>query len=562
MADSRKTLSRQWLRAERAALARAHGRKKLDVILDSSEPRALVRSLPAQDLYFAIQEIGKADAGPLVQLASAQQFRSFVDLDAWKGDTLDTSELLLWLRLARGDDEEAYRRKIAALDIEVVELLLRGLVKIYDLEEDGEPPDDVEGSIERTPEGRFMLVYEEEGAEYAAARRVIDELYAEDAFKAGRMLYAVRWELESELSETAFHWRNARLADLGFPSLQEALSLYARIDRKAPLPPPAGRPATQPGFFLASFEGGSLLDRALGLVPDDARDALQQQLVAVVNAALVADRIDVTDLDAVHEHVRAVRDTLALGLADLAGGEDPVQASALLSTIAAKRIFQAGFTRTLELKWRAEKLLQQLPVRLPGAAQSLPESPDGEALDAMLRRRPRYFGGLDGPAAKPAVRPFATLADVQHAAAALDRIEAVAQAFAHAGLRPDDAARHVVEAWGEAGLARVRWGELWITAVAREVAGLGFSFEPLPAAKLGDVLAAAFDEDGALLPAFRETVTAWWLERAGAARAEEARRFAAAALARFASELGPQVAAEGATAIEARYAAPLVVPAG
>lgn len=559
MADPKKTLTRQWLRAERSALARVHGKKKLDLIIDSADPQALVRALPAEDLFFAIQEIGKTDAGALVQLASPQQFRAFVDLDAWKGDALDPIEVLLWLRLARGDDDEAFRRKLAALDLEVVELLLRGLVAIYDLEEDGEPGDDVEGTIERTPEGRFMLVYKEEGAEYAAARRLIDEIYAEDPFKAGRMLYAVRWELESELSETAYRWRNARMADLGFPSPEEAVSIYARTDRKAPLPPPGGKPATKPGFFLASFEGGSLLDRALGLVPDEARDSLQLQLVAVLNAAIVADRVDVSDLDAVHEHVRAVRDTIALGLADLAGGEDPVQASTLLSTVATKRIFQAGFTRTLELKWRAEKLVKDLPVRLPGATILLPEMPDGEALEAMLLRRPRYHGSLDGPAAPPKVRPFATLADVQRASAALDRIEAVARAFAAAGLRTDDAANSVVAAWGEAGLARVRWGELWCTAVARDAAGLGFAFEALPAEQLGDLLRRAFDEDGRLQPAFRDQAVRTWLDRAGAS--DEAKSFAAGALARFESELGAQVAAEGYDAIEPRFAAPLIVPA-
>src|SRR5690606_24773744 len=182
---------------------------------------------------------------------------------------------------------------------------------------EGEPQEDFLGPVERTPEGRFLIVFPPEGPDYAVAKRLIDELYADDPFMAGRFLYAIRWELESELTETALRWRNARLADLGFPSLEEALSLYARVDRKAPLPPPAGAPATRPGFFLAALERGTLLDRALGLVPDAARDTLQLQLVAILNAALVADRIDVADVDAVRDHAGAVRDTIALGLADL-----------------------------------------------------------------------------------------------------------------------------------------------------------------------------------------------------------------------------------------------------
>ncbi|HEY0839136.1 MAG TPA: DUF6178 family protein, partial [Vulgatibacter sp.] len=263
-------LTTEWLRAERAALARSRGKRRLDLILDSRDPERLVRSLPAEDLFLAIQDVGLADAGPLVRLASPEQFRIFVDLDVWKEDELDTHELLLWLRLARGEGEEDYQAKIAALDMEVIELLLRSIVHIYDLEEEGEPGDEIEGTVERTPEGRFMLIYPSEGAEYAAARRMIGDLYAQDPFRAGRLLYAVRWELTSELTETALRWRNARLADLGFPSLEEAVSLYAKVDLHAPLPPPGAPPEEPPGFYLAGLEAGSLLDRAAGLLEGDA----------------------------------------------------------------------------------------------------------------------------------------------------------------------------------------------------------------------------------------------------------------------------------------------------
>lgn len=559
MPSDSNTLTRQWLRAERAALARASGRKKLDQILDSSDPGALVRSLPAEDLYWAIQEIGKTDALPLVQLASPEQFRTFVDLDSWQGYEFQPHELLMWLRLARGDDDQAFQAKLGALDIEVVELLLRGLVRIWDLEEDGEEPDEeFTGTVERTPEGRFLLIYDEEGADYAATRRLIDELYAQDAFRAARMLYAVRWELESELTETALRWRNARLADMGFPSLEEAVSLYARVDLSTPPPPQGGAPDSPPGFFLAALERGSLLDRALGLLPDDARDAMQLQLVAVLNAALVADQVDVTDVDAVREHATAVRDTIALGLADRTGGDDPVRASGLLAGTAPKFLFQVGFTRTLELQWRAQRLVKELPLRLPGATAPLPDMPLGEALEALLRRRPRYHGGLDGPAAPPRLRAFATLEDLERANTALDRIEAQGKAFAAAGLEVEAAARMVVEAWGEAGLARVRLGALWSTAMARAFVGLAPDFQPLPADRLGDFLGAAFDGDGRLTQAFREASVRLWTERAG--EEAEIQRIAADALALLEGELGPAVAAQGPTEVEPRFAAPLIVP--
>src|SRR4051812_31372579 len=118
------------LRSLRYALARSSGRGKLDLILDAADPAALVQSLPAEDLYFTIVEIGAADAAPLVQLATPAQFRTFVDLDAWREGELDAGRVAGWLDLARGDDDDAYRSKVDRLDIEVLELLLNGSVRL------------------------------------------------------------------------------------------------------------------------------------------------------------------------------------------------------------------------------------------------------------------------------------------------------------------------------------------------------------------------------------------------------------------------------------------------
>ena len=64
-------------------LAAASGKRRLDLILDAENPMAVVRALPADELYFTIGEVGLADAAELVQLASPAQFRVFLDLAAW-----------------------------------------------------------------------------------------------------------------------------------------------------------------------------------------------------------------------------------------------------------------------------------------------------------------------------------------------------------------------------------------------------------------------------------------------------------------------------------------------
>jgi len=229
-----------------------------------------------------------------------------------------------------------------------------------------------------------------DGVEYVAVRGVLDDLYAEDPFMATRLLSAIRSDLPSELEETALRWRTGRLADLGFPSVEEARSWFSRPPR-APTQPP-GPPGRTPGFFLAAFARGSLLDRAMARLAPEDRDAVEPQIVAAANAVLVADAIDPGELERVRGAFESARAYLELGLEKLAG-RDEARAAETLTATPVKRIFQEGFGRVLELSWRAKKILERA-----GEGTRL-GSPLDEALAALVARRPRYFPGVETPRA-------------------------------------------------------------------------------------------------------------------------------------------------------------------
>lgn len=407
----------------RAALAAARGKRRLDLILDAPDPGALVRALPADELYFTIREVGLADAAELVRLASPSQFRTFVDLDAWRGDRMDPARALPWLRAGRagapGDEalEQAWRSKLAALDMELLELILRSCLVIHDLEKDPDPEIASDRYL-RTPEGKFILEFPGEGVDYLAVRGLIDDLYAEDPLGAARLLESVRWEFPGELEEIALRWRTGRLHDLGYPPREEALSWFARpAARPQALPGPPARP---PGFFLELRPPGSLLARAADRLPEGEREALELELVAAANATMVADAVDPGDLEAVRRAVESSRAMLELGLERLAAGAGDAgeRAAEILRTTPVKAVFQQGFGRLLELRWRAEKVL--------AAAEPL-GPPLDEMLRALARRRPLYFPGVEAPRedwGSPAsgafeARPFLSPADLARAAEAL-----------------------------------------------------------------------------------------------------------------------------------------------
>jgi hypothetical protein len=415
------------LREAREALAAARGRARLDLILEATDPQSLVRALPADDLYLTIREIGLGDAAALVPLASAAQFKVFVDLDAWSRDGFEPKRALPWLRAARAgahlEPKAAARwaRKLKELDREVLYLVLRDTLRVTDLEQD-EDPELTADRFMRTPEGKFVVEFLVDGAEYMATKGLLDDLYAEDPFQATRLLSALRWELPSELEETALRWRAGRLADLGHPSLDEALSWFARPPRAHGEPPgSAGRPA---GFWLAPLAGNTLLGRAAARLSPEERDALELQLVTAANAVIVADGVDAGDPDQVREAFQAARATLELGLEKLAGA-DEAEAAEVLATAPVKRIFQEGFGRALELRWRAERIAARAGGDVEGFA-----SPVREMLEALLSRRPRYFPGIEAPreewgtplAGAHEPRPFRTPAELARTTAALDEV--------------------------------------------------------------------------------------------------------------------------------------------
>ena len=89
----------------RAALARARRGRKADAIISEPDAAQLVPRLPVQELYYAIKEVGLADAEELVALATPEQVQGFVDLDAHGRESL-AQTVAVALLPQRGEDGE------------------------------------------------------------------------------------------------------------------------------------------------------------------------------------------------------------------------------------------------------------------------------------------------------------------------------------------------------------------------------------------------------------------------------------------------------------------------
>ncbi|XXF75535.1 DUF6178 family protein [Myxococcaceae bacterium GXIMD 01537] len=521
------------LSALRRQLSQLTPRARMDALLEGADARAVVRSLPAEDLYQTIQEVGLADSTELVQLASPGQFRTFVDLAGWKRDRLEPHTVLTWLRAARGDEPEEFLRKLHAVDLEVLEYLLREFTAVHDLEEN--PDVNPEGVTLETPEGRYLLEFKVEGAELAGLRSIINDLIAENPFEAVRLLEAVRWEVASEVEEAAYQFRSARMQDLGFPTLESAMALFSRVEVPEAPAPTAGQAA------LAAERGRvDWLEAAFRGLTDVERDNLEAELRDVSNAALVAELADPGDLDALRQVGEMVRDYLSLGFEHLTGG-DPARAPDVVRDVPMRRIFQVGFTLTLRLKYRADRLMQEPLAVVDGTPLLFSE--EAAAVAALRLKRPRRALRVEG--AEPV--PFRSLREVAATEALLER--ATAQVALLRGLLGGSAesGRAVLARFG-VGLDVLGVERLFTAAVALAVLEGKVDPRPVPSGRAVELCERLFEGD-ARAPKLRAAAA----ERAMGALAagvdpsalEELRRRVAVTLARLLEELAAPYFQEG-----------------
>lgn len=516
----------------RRQLAQLPARKRLDALVESPEAGALVRSLPAEDLYLTIQEVGLADATELVQLASPAQFRTFVDLAGWKRDRLEPHTVLTWLRAARGDEPEDFLRKLRAVDLEVLEYVLHELTVVHDLEEN--PDVNPEGVTLETPEGRYLVEFKVEGAELSGLRALVNDLIAENPFESVRLLEAVRWEVPSELEETAYQFRSARLQDLGFPPLEDAMSLFSRVDVPAPA-------ASGAGTALAPERGQvDWLGAAFSGLTEVERDNLEDELRGVSNAALVAELADPGDLDALRRVGEMVRDYLSLGFETLTGG-DPSRATDVVHEMPLRRVFQVGFTVTLRLKYRADRLMKQPLATVDGTPLVLAE--EAAALAALRQKRPRRALRVEG--AEPV--SFRSLREVAASEALLARAEAQVEVLRTVLGGTEERAREVLARFG-VGLDVLGTERFFAAAVAMAVLDERVDPRPVPIGRVVELGERLF-EGTPQAPSLRATAS----ERAyNALQAqvapevhEELRRMVKVTLHRLLEELGVPYLREG-----------------
>ena len=410
----------------RASLARPRGVRRMEALLESSDPAGAVAALSVPDFYFLVKEVGLADAGELVALATPEQIRGCLDLEMWDRDRVQLDAAAPWLSSLLEAGPEKVAEAWAGLDPELRALFLARSALIVDHALGEELPEDEERPAFSTPDTFFtVVVTAEREDDIRLVYALVDHLYRTDPELARHTLMAARSELPSELEEMSYRWRSGRMADLGYAEFYEALEVFRPLDpdsvrldeataepretapgdeaRAAGLPAPVAEPIA--GTFLA---------RALEQVSDAAEaERLEAALIHLVNRVLSALRVRPGDEDAVRSATGAAAATVSIGLEQLCAGQLE-RAPAALAAVSLTRLHRLGHTLLLRLG-RMARLLAPRALTAGEPTQSV--------LEALVRPRPLFPTALDDPPGAD-LRPFRDMADLRRVAAHLTGLAA------------------------------------------------------------------------------------------------------------------------------------------
>ena len=307
---------------------------------------AIVAGLAVQTFALVVRRLEAENRLDLViPHATAEQLTGVLDLCAWKGDRVNSMEARGWLLaiadLRTGIDavRGALIDTIYDMDPEMWVLALAPLTAVgeIDVEDDASSGmlQDHMAALHtwESPDG-FYIVGVPDDEFGRAALRILTHIYNDNLEEGRKILMRVKYGLHSESEEMLFRWRSGRLADLGFPTLEDAMRLFAPASRDEVMPQELAELENMPPPPSASTEelpilwraGGELLRGVMARFESGAHGERSREFLLLVNELMIAQRMEPGDVEGQARAIHQAQATLGLGLELLRGVEEDADA--------------------------------------------------------------------------------------------------------------------------------------------------------------------------------------------------------------------------------------------
>jgi len=249
-------------------------------ILSSDEAAALTAPLPPHDVLALLRAADDEQRSELLAIAQPEQIRGVIDLECWTGDVPDPMAIAGLLEPLVSTGLEGADRAYDALEGELRTLLFKDRLIVHLREDKDDDVPAAEGSeLIQCPDGYYFVEIPDPDGFPGVLRQLLTAVLNKPFSEYQREFECLRHDLRSDLEEAALRWRDGRLADLGFGSREEALTLLSprdpggvrrdleRMERPSPPISPSGLAASPrspetirrsaPGRWPISCQGSS-----------------------------------------------------------------------------------------------------------------------------------------------------------------------------------------------------------------------------------------------------------------------------------------------------------------
>lgn len=316
-------------------------------------PQRYIRGLAIADLYFALQEVGEDTRREVLALATPEQVQGILDLDLWQSATLDLQRLRGWFHsLFLAVPESRLRVQIGKIDDELLIALILTECQVMPTGHEFETGAPEREADWQSPDGKFWLWRRTRvvSADAELATRLLDILYREDPARAYSLLLEASVGLLTEIEETAYQFRDARLADMGFPPADVASSIWSpkaprlvsvEISPDVPYPRYAAARVAERWSLHAYYQSLS----------SDTQLRLAQELTTLANAVVMTEALPINDRTALERALGMVTGFLDLGFA--------LQKPSPGVPVNLQDLFRLGVGRIAPMGRRARSLLRE-----------------------------------------------------------------------------------------------------------------------------------------------------------------------------------------------------------
>ncbi len=429
----------------------------LNSILHSEDPEALAQAVPRRDMYLALVAADPEEALEVLPLLSDEQFVSIIDNEAWKDGHLVVHQAIRWLDLYKHLGAEQLYKRFRQLDEEYQVALLNPYIEMVDEDTFEKLPQNEQDTFSALPCN--TLWWKVKGGDDKIQEFVTSLVTAsmsEDAAYVYSLLGMASMLPPNEQEALLKQFRDARLEEDGFVSLEESLDLFAPFGAGKDLLNKWSSSKKVESAALVRADSRSVLfiDSVLrkaassGVADSVVVENVQKGFAYLANAVSAACQVEPDDVSGLKSLLQQVKCMSSFGLEVLSKGNDD-KAIEILFTEFPKVVFRFALSlfdgirleaisslkakdeklaSKIELYWRSGKFgaaLWLIDKNLSGKLD--PESV--EVLKGLFNRFPMVKDEVmtDEKVWRVRFRPVATVSDYEALVSHVRRIFSVSE---------------------------------------------------------------------------------------------------------------------------------------